>query len=397
MVSAMETGMEQAILDFEHHPAAHGLGFELGWEHARFGLAPPLEHLHAGDPLHQGWQAGRATFGERASAASPRTRQWLQLRLQAWLRGRSFEATQVTPNYLGQIEATHCPVTREALTRERALPTDSMVERVNPDAGYAAGNLAVMSRRASAAKDELAWDEALAQAASDQVASAGQGDVQRHGLDRGLSASEWMRAAVLMSFVSTLLHEQAARLPLVMLPPNRLRLLNPIQGLQVLVSCQLLTGDWSHRVKRIEDLLPGSALRRDFNLFLHGLVARMMQAGRLGHQAPDLLAQRWALEDAWADPAVRRRWQRMALQLTAAQARRLVERIGSKGLAPQRVLLHDDAIAVEGWALESRGFRPAAVAHPVPVPARGRGHGRQRSASTIAARIAALPVDESLA
>jgi hypothetical protein len=378
--------MEQALLDFDHHPADRGTGFELGWEHARFGMVPPPEHLHAGDPVRQGWQAGRATFGDRARSASPRTLQWLQLRLRAWLCGRSFEATQVTPNYLGQIDAVHCPVTREALTRDTGHPTDATVDRVHPDAGYAAGNLAVMSRRASAAKDDLAWDEALAQGGTGQ----GQGEPRDAARANTLSALEWLRVGVLMSFVSTLPHEQAARLPLAVLPPNRLRLLNPIQGLQVLMSCQLLTPDWSGRVTAIEALLPGAQLRRDFNLFLHGLIARMMQAGRLGACGHDMQARRWALEDAWSDAAVQRRWQRLALQLTRAQARRLVERIGSQGLAPQRVLLHDDAIAVEGWALASRGYRPAAPAHPGATPVRGRDRKRQRVMPTGASSAAAL-------
>ena len=46
----------------------------------------------------------------------------------------------------------------------------------------------------------------------------------------------WSRLAVLMSFVTPLPHEQAARLPLLVLPPNRLRLLNPVQALQAVVT-----------------------------------------------------------------------------------------------------------------------------------------------------------------
>jgi len=54
---------------------------------------------------------------------------------------------QVTPNYLQQIAVTHCPITRETLTEEQAS-----IDRVRNDAGYAAGNLVMMSQRANQAK-----------------------------------------------------------------------------------------------------------------------------------------------------------------------------------------------------------------------------------------------------
>jgi hypothetical protein len=43
-------------------------------------------------------------------------RKWLQLRLHAWLRGRSVELVQVTPHYLQQIDVSHCPITRAPLS-----------------------------------------------------------------------------------------------------------------------------------------------------------------------------------------------------------------------------------------------------------------------------------------
>lgn len=383
--------MNQATLNFDHHPADRGTGLAIGRDYARAGIVPPPEHLHAGDPVRDGWQAGRAMFGDRAPAVSPRGGQWLQLRLGAWLRGRSFELMQVTPNYLRQIDATHCPISRDPLTRDTGHASDAVIDRVFGDAGFAAGNLAVMSRRASAAKDDLAWDDALAHARH----------LQAHGLASrdGLTATEWMRAAVLVSFVSTLPHDEAARLPLAVLPPNRLRLLNPIQGLQVLICGQLSSADWSHRVARIEALLPGAALRRDFNLFLHSVVARMLEAGRLGAprhcSGQPVQAQRWALEDAWANEAVQRRWQRFALLLNASQSRRLIERIHAKRLAPQRVLVHDDAQAVDGWALATRGFaQPQSgprepVAGPINAaparPARPASSAQARNSSRSAA------------
>ena len=39
--------------------------FEIGWDHARHRLLPPADHLHAGNPVRQGWEAGQAVFGTR--------------------------------------------------------------------------------------------------------------------------------------------------------------------------------------------------------------------------------------------------------------------------------------------------------------------------------------------
>ena len=135
-------------------------GFELGWDFARHGLVPPVAHLAAGNPLRQGWEAGRASVGPRTLRATPAVRTWLQLRTQAWQQGRAFEGLEVTPHFLAQIDSGLCPVTRLPLTRDTGEDSDAVVERVYQEAGYAAGNLAMLSRRAQAAKAALRWDEA---------------------------------------------------------------------------------------------------------------------------------------------------------------------------------------------------------------------------------------------
>src|SRR6185369_17594134 len=87
--------MTQAALPFldDAHSAAldDATGFEIGWDYAHHRLAPPVDHLHEGHPVRQGWDAGKAAFGTRTLRATPHVRKWLQLRLHAWLRGRVFE------------------------------------------------------------------------------------------------------------------------------------------------------------------------------------------------------------------------------------------------------------------------------------------------------------------
>ncbi|HSI61153.1 MAG TPA: hypothetical protein VLA16_26585, partial [Ideonella sp.] len=251
--------MAQAAFEFETLPASAQeqpqAGFELGWDHAHYGVVPPAEHLHPAHPLRQGWEAGRASFGQRTLKPSRHVRKWLQLRLHAWLRGRSFEGVQVTPHFLAQIDTARCPVTRSALSYATGTGSDASVDRVYNDAGYAAGNLAVISTRANQAKAGLAWHEARALAV--------QAEARPSGAIDGLAAAEWARLAVLMSYVTPLPHAVAATLPLLVLPPNRLRLLNAIQGLQALVTLQLAHAGWSARIVRLSQLMPDKALRRD--------------------------------------------------------------------------------------------------------------------------------------
>ena len=329
---------------FAHHEplADPQVGFDIGWDHARHGLLPPPGQWLDGNPLHQGWRAGKACFGGRTLGASRRVRLWLALRLHAWLRHRAFEPAEVTPHYLGQIEALICPITRQPLGQ-----ADSSVDRVNHQAGYAAGNLAMMSTVANRAKGALGWNEALVRA--HQAEGAGGGRVD------GLDTAAWARMAALISFVTPLAHEQAARLPLRVLPPNRLRLLNPVQGLQALITRELGRPDGTRRLRELAALLPGDAVRLDFHRFLSALLPRRLEAGR----DADAWALRHALEDAWCDARVNRCWQRFALQLDEALIERLLQRCAAGALSGTRVLLHELARATEGWALDSGGWAVA--------------------------------------
>jgi hypothetical protein len=368
--------MAQAILDFDTHPGDRATAFELGWDHAHHALTPPLGPLAESAPLRQGWEAGRACFGTRTLAPTRHVCQWLRLRLAAWRHGRAFEGVQVTPNYLRQIDATHCPITRQALTYGGGGATDAAVNRVRDDAGYAAGNLAVMSETAAAAKGRNGFDDALSLMRLDEarapdacglgfdavrgVVGGGAATVPCgfRGLPSavpdelgGLSAAEWARVAVLCSFVTDLPYAQAAGLPLLVLPPNRLRLFNPAQALQALLTRQLARPGWSARIARIEALLPGAAVRRDLQVFVNALLPRVLEGGPPAVEQ----AMRSKAEDAWRDPRALRCWTRFACQLSAGQAEQIVLRAGALGLGGPIARHFTLAQATEGWALAQGG------------------------------------------
>jgi hypothetical protein len=329
------------------------IGLALGRDFAHHGQTPPVEYLYAASPLRQGWQAGKAAFGQRTLRAPRHTLMWLSLRTHAWSRGRSFEDVQLTPNYLQQIDVSHCPITRGPLNDRRGDAQARAVDRVRDSAGYAAGNVVLMSRQANAAK--AGHDFVSASAVFQSVQ---QGPIQ---LIAGLDPAAWQRVAVLSSFVTELPHAEAALIPLVVLPPNRLRLFNPIQALQALVTRQLATPGWSARLARLEALLPSDALRSDFNRFVLAIAPRAMAVQHLN----DVQQIRWALEDAWMQPLVQKRWARFALQLSAAQTEALVRRAAAQRLLSSVcVQQHGTAGATEGWALEHQGFcAPAAAIH----------------------------------
>ena len=331
------------------------IGFELGWDYAHYRVSPPPPYAQEISPLRHGLLAGQAAFGLRTLAATRHVRKWLQLRLHAWLRGRSVELVQVTPNYLQQIDVSHCPITRAALSSATLEGSDASVDRVRNDAGYAAGNLAVMSAKANHAKAAHGFRDALRfvqQIEAERLPGLG-----------GLTAEQWSRTAVLCSFVEPLPHAQACALPLLVLPPNRLRLFNPAQALQAFVSLQLLKPGWSQRVSRFEDLLPGKALRRDFKAFFMALLPRVIEAGHAGARRPEQRqdSARWAVEDAWRAPLVQQRWLRLASQLTAAQCEALLARAAARKLATSIVVPLADARATDGWTLDTRGYVPHAA------------------------------------
>jgi hypothetical protein len=263
-------------------------------------------------------------------------RQWLALRLQAWREGAAFDALQLTPNYLAQLDTAVCPVTRRRLG---GIADDApQLWRLQPGAAYAAGHLAVLSSEAASALASLDRQQPLADAWRHlRAAAAGRAAL--------LDTEAWQRLTVLISFVTVLPHAEAARMPLAALPPNRLRVLNPIQGLQVVLTWQLAAPGWSARLRTVASMIDDPAARHEFMLFVGALAPRLMELP----DNNDAQAQRQALEDLWHDARVRRRWTLFALLLDEAGAERLATRAAGVRLAGRRALVHGRASATEGW------------------------------------------------
>ena len=311
--------------------AGHGdPGFRLGWEHARHGVLPPTEHLLPMSPVRQGWESGRRAFAGRTRVADVAVHQWLQLNQRAWLDGAGIDAVQVAPAFLRRIATGACPVTREDFGKVQPAPM-----AVWHEAGCVAGNLALLSPRAARVLARVDARSAIAQA--DSMA----GD----DVHAGLTTREWARLATLLSFVTPLPHGLVAGRAMPLLPPPRLRLLNPAQGLQCLIGLQAPGAGQARRDGLLAALMPHAEARYALADLQSTMLARRKAPARAG----DLRAQREAIEDLWADGLVHRRWQRLVSRLSEADCESIVRVAVARGAAGDRVQWLPATAATDGW------------------------------------------------
>jgi hypothetical protein len=227
--------------------------------------------------------------------------------------------------------ATHCPVTG------RALQNDACVAPIDIARGWVAGNLVLLSP--DIAERWMATDWALARDALARAEATPDEAVD------GLPLRHWRRIVALKSLATALAHEEAAAIPLRVLPPNRVRLVNPIQELQAVLTLQLAVPGWGQRARGIADSLP-VALRNEFNLFFNSLLAQALRQ----NQGDVKIDMRDALACAWGDAVVMRRWGRFTALVDAALAETLVERLTREPMPGLYVVRHGAVEARQAMA-----------------------------------------------
>ncbi|MBB1162501.1 hypothetical protein [Aquariibacter albus] len=352
----------QVLLAFDEHPADAATGFALGWDHACHGQLPPAALMQAGNPLWQGYQAAQRAGRAGSRANPPGLGPWLALRRRAWLDGCGFEVLELNPRHLARLARSHCPVSREPLDPAR-LAEDLV--RLRPDCAWAAGHLAVLAPRVRAALGRR--DAAAVQVLLQRLQAEDRPEAE------GLTRAEWQRLAALLDMVRPLPHAEALARPLGVLPPPRLRLLNPAQGLQALIAWQYLRPGFSARIAQIEAALPTPALRARLRRLHFALLPRVLEAA----PQADPQASRHAVEDAWRDTRVQQAWQAFGEALGEAGCSALLERLARgaslDGLSLQtRPLAH----ATEGWAPAHSVMPQPSRLRRLPVPrAAGRPTG----------------------
>ncbi len=283
-------------------------------------------------------------------------RRWLELRLAAWVHGRALDALQVTPGLLARLDASVYPITRERLAQERArlLPAEpqrvahggrhdrddrdeGVVVALREEAGFVAGSLVTVCRRAARA---LAGD-----------ASA------------GLGPEAARRAADLRALVTPAPYAQSVAQPLSVLPPPRVRVLNPAHELQVLLTALSSGGAYARRMSAPGTLMPDAVSRRAYATLMSTLLARRLES----EWAAGREQVRQALEDAWLHPTVQRRWAALMGHLMAAQCARVVRRAMERGLVAGQAPWLESERAVEGWSAGAWPGRPQGRRYHLPA------------------------------
>lgn len=271
------------------------VGFEIGWDWARTGAYPPLDLL---DNKHfaAGFQSGKRHW--KAAPDDDRfVRKWLQLRGSAWRRSRAI-AHDVTPDYLRQIDVSHCPITREPLTHGTLADTDASVDRINNALGYCRGNLAVVSTRANRAKGMLDAISML-QLARELDAKGPQARMA------GLDVNAWTRLATLTAFGENFADPQVPEMwPLVVMPGPEVAVLHPGFSLKAAVSGFIAKMDPAPMRK----LLRGKTATSRYDAFARGLSLASASAGRKHVALRAGVALIYSLEDAWRAPLVNQQW-----------------------------------------------------------------------------------------
>jgi len=255
-------------------------GFNIGWAYASHNAYLPDD---AAPDLRQGYDAGRAHFSGRRCQSQPDrfVRKWLQLQANAWRRGRVFDQA-VTPSFIEHITPQACPITREVLTFATGKDTDWSVDRLVNAAGYAPGNLVVMSVKANLAKDNLDYAQIL------RIA----------GLCRpinGLSPVEWNRMASMVGMTE----DSDSLLPLLVVPPPRLLVSNPYTMLQ-LAMMYALAGRYTHKIEpALRQACHGKVAKRSLTDLLDTIAGRLQRTERREQAYAHSVF--WWFEDAWCD------------------------------------------------------------------------------------------------
>lgn len=162
------------------------IGFQIGEDYARYGMRLPEG---AAKSVIAGYNAGSQ---ERGNWKTNRyIRKWLQLRLNAFSRGKLF-SNEITPDFIKSIDADYCPITGVRLTHATGKDSDWSIDRVSNDFDYIPTNLIVMSTLANKAKGNKSADRII------QV-SESLGDHLEH-LVEGLNAAAWKRMAELVQW-----------------------------------------------------------------------------------------------------------------------------------------------------------------------------------------------------
>jgi len=302
-------------------PMDRHVPFNLGWDIAYYGLTCEVEDA----AIRAGYIAGKERFkGGTRREADRFIRKWLQLRINAWRRGRVF-SDEVTPAYLKRIDAKYCPILGIELTHGTELLTNASIDRVNNDGAYAIGNLAVMSTQANKAKSNLSFAEVLERIANPQLGPA-------------LSAPQWLRMASLMEGPCSLNGTSQALMPFSLRAIRGVRVTRS-QALQFVLRLELYNYRNVHIIRPIRKTCLVAADRKGFD----GLIKRLRKRR----------AARTEPEDFWWNDSLFSAFTSWYTKLNPQSLANI------EGVLLARTKFSPGAWDVESWCLDSLGYYDA--------------------------------------
>ena len=128
--------------------------------------------------IYRGYESNTSRLSGR-SEIDRFTKKWLQLRYHAYLRERTV-SDEVTPQFLKSIDVSFCQITNIDHTHGFQIDSDWSVERLCNQAGYAWGNLAIISKKANELRGSMSYEEICIASESKRASN-------------GLSSIEWER------------------------------------------------------------------------------------------------------------------------------------------------------------------------------------------------------------
>lgn len=199
-------------------------------------------------------------------------KKWLQLRFQAYLRGRAV-SKDVTPQLIQALDAQICPITGLILTHASLEPSDWSVERLCNDSGYAWGNLAIVSSQANKARGSMSYEDICRAAESNESFN-------------GLSAQAWICYENLARGPNFWAGQVKGIIPLSIPMTQSLIFMTPSQFLQEQAYYNVASSNARLRsltYKMLKIISPSSASSAKLSIFLTK-VERNFKKGRDRHQ-----------------------------------------------------------------------------------------------------------------
>jgi hypothetical protein len=194
-------------------------------------------------------------------------KKWLQLRHHAYLRKRTV-SDDVTIDLIKALDLSFCQITEVDLTHGFQIDSDWSVERLCNHAGYAWGNLSIISKRANEARGSMSYKEICDASESKRMVN-------------GLTPIEWERYRCLTRGPNFWAGEVSGIEPICM-PMSNLIFLSPSQLLQEKAFWAVRHKDPRKREsikKFLKNLCSSESSKSKLTKFLH----RIERHGEKGH------------------------------------------------------------------------------------------------------------------